>query len=123
MSIIAFGLLALLAIAAIAYPLLPGQIAKASAAVITDHEIEMAVRKLRDSRSKANSSCPRCRAVYQPGDRFCIKCGEALSEASSVVQGRRQQSLEACTACGALVRSDDSFCPKCGQPAAVQESG
>ncbi len=112
MGIVVFLVLALVAAAAIAYPLFRRQMpGEAAATVVTDAEIERAVRALRRSRSRSESAhfCPSCGKAYQPGDRFCVSCGEELPQAQAA------SAPQVCPACGAPVRESDQFCAKCGQ--------
>jgi cytochrome c-type biogenesis protein CcmF len=48
------------------------------AAAGIDEEIERQVQELRRGRAR---TCPRCGTPFQPGDRFCSKCGEYLNKA------------------------------------------
>jgi hypothetical protein len=45
--------------------------------------------------------CPRCRAVNEKGQKFCMQCGYKL--------GRQ------CAKCGADIDSKAVFCPQCGE--------
>jgi predicted RNA-binding Zn-ribbon protein involved in translation (DUF1610 family) len=114
MSIVVFLILAVLAGTAIVYPLLPGQSASRPAPVLTDGDIEQAVRALRRKRSKSGHTCPACGRAYQPGDRFCVGCGAGLPEVASVAM--------VCPSCGAALRDGDRFCPKCGHNMAAGEA-
>jgi cytochrome c-type biogenesis protein CcmF len=42
-----------------------------------DEEIE---RRVRELRRRPERTCPRCGAPFQPGDRFCSRCGENIGE-------------------------------------------
>ena len=115
MGIALFSLLTLIVVAIIVYPLLPGRKPAQTAAVVTDGEIEMAVRDLRQVRSAGGLACPTCARAYQPGDLFCVRCGGALPQVDAVGL--------ACPACGAPIREGDQFCAKCGhQTAAAEEA-
>ena len=109
MGVAVFFVLALMAAAVMAYPLLPGRRPGQPAPAVTDGDIERAVRRLRRERSRSGPSCPSCGMSYQPGDRFCVRCGGELPAAPSAAAGAL------CPACGATVRQDDRFCAKCGQ--------
>ncbi|HID63465.1 MAG TPA: zinc ribbon domain-containing protein [Anaerolineae bacterium] len=65
-----------------------GRLAEADAVVAVeakaevDEEIEKRVRALRRKRKRARPAkkavCPRCGRQYEPGDRFCARCGREL---------------------------------------------
>lgn len=107
--------LALLAAALIAYPLLPGRTPAPEAPAVTDADIEQAVRGLRQSRGRRGLFCPACGQGYQAGDGFCVRCGSALPDAEAV-----EQKL-ACPSCGAAIRKGDRFCAKCGHVLSAEE--
>lgn len=107
MSIVVFFLLALIAAGAIAYPLLPGRSPARSTPVVTDGDIERAVRDLRRSRRQSSAACPACGQGYQPGDRFCVRCGGSLPQSEA-------PAGSSCPSCGASLHGDEQFCPKCG---------
>lgn len=76
-----------------------------------DDELERRIQALRKARRQpakaatgAGGACPRCGARYDPGDRFCAKCGASLTEA------------RACANCGTPYDPGDKFCVKCGKP-------
>lgn len=106
MGVAIFFLLALIVAGAIAYPLLPGRARTQVAPTLTDGEIEQAVRNLRRTRSGAEQHCPACGRAFQPGDRFCVGCGQSLPQADS--------AGPVCPSCGAALHSQDLFCAKCG---------
>ena len=106
MSIVIFFLLALAVIAAIAYPLLPGRAATEEATAFDDAEIAQAVDELRRRRRRGGLFCPACGAPYQPGDRFCVRCGGELPAP--------QQEALLCPQCGTPYHEGDRFCVKCG---------
>jgi predicted RNA-binding Zn-ribbon protein involved in translation (DUF1610 family) len=106
MSIVVFVLLALISAVIIVAPLLPGQTSSETVPVVTDGDIEQAVRWLRRRQARGGLSCPSCGRAYQAGDRFCVGCGAALPEVTP--------ATPACPACGAALREGDRFCPKCG---------
>lgn len=121
MGIVLFVVMALAAGAAIVYPLLPGRAAGAWAAGVTDDQIERAVRRLRRSRSGVARSCPGCGQPYEPGDRFCVRCGASLPDLASpqtpdAPEGARSAAVAglACPSCGAALRPGDQFCAGCG---------
>ena len=109
MSFVIVALLLLVAAAAIAYPLLPGRTPSAEVApVVTDGDIERALRDLRWARRRESHSCPACGQGYEAGDRFCVRCGGALPQAENPAP------VPVCPSCGAAVREGDEFCAKCG---------
>jgi predicted amidophosphoribosyltransferase len=115
MGIAIFFILAVLTVAAIAYPLLPGRTPVYPVPVVTDNDIDRAVRDLRRARSRGDHLCPTCNKNYQPGDRFCVRCGGELPQVEAVSGGA------ACPACGAAMQTGDQFCPKCGHKMVVEE--
>jgi hypothetical protein len=108
MSIALFFLLALVAAGFIVYPLLPGQVPKEPVPAVTDGDIDRAVGDLRWARSRGDLSCPACGKAHQAGDRFCVRCGQALTGPQSAPSGL------ACPSCGAPLHKEDQFCAKCG---------
>ena len=50
-------------------------------------------------------NCKACRAQILPGQKFCTKCGAAVTEAPSAV---------VCAACGGINAVDARFCGDCG---------
>ncbi len=108
MGILVFVVMALLAAAAIAYPLLPGRAPTAFDRGATDEEIAAAVHKLRRERAGGAPVCRSCGQAYRPGDRFCVRCGASLPEPAA-------DSKSACAGCGTLLQPGDQFCAKCGQ--------
>ncbi|MDH7488428.1 MAG: zinc ribbon domain-containing protein [Anaerolineae bacterium] len=80
-------------------------------AAATDDELERRIQAMRKTRRRAakpaaaaRGTCPRCGVPYDPGDRFCAKCGASLAEAL------------VCAHCGAPYDPGDKFCVKCGKP-------
>jgi hypothetical protein len=120
MSVAAFFLLGAIAAVVIGYPLLPGYNAAQAAPALSDTEIEQAVNRLRRSRSSSGLHCPTCGAVYQVGDRFCVRCGSSLSqpgaEMSDQASAPAASVIPVCPSCGAVLREGDQFCGKCGRP-------
>jgi len=55
--------------------------------------------------------CPQCRHVNTEDAHFCIKCGAAMSDATSPVRADEPVS---CNNCGAPLPKGSKFCPKCG---------
>jgi uncharacterized OB-fold protein len=113
MGIAVFIVLAVVAAIAIVYPLLPGAASNLPVPVVTDSDIDQAVRHLRRPRSKSGLSCPSCGQTYQAGDRFCVGCGATLAEVAP--------AAPACPACGAVLHEGDRFCLKCGHNLVVEE--
>ena len=127
MSLLVFFLLAALTAVAIAYPLLTLPGPAHPEALVTEAEVDGAVRRLREARrrgevpvSVASRLCPSCSAPYLPGDRFCVRCGQTLAK-QEVAPG--PQSRAACPACGAALRHDDLFCARCGYRLPVPGEG
>jgi hypothetical protein len=118
MSIFVFFVLAVIAAAIIAYPMLPGRAPAQPATVLTDGEIEQAVHALRRSRSGGGLVCPSCGRVAQTGDLFCVRCGTGLPE--SQVQPKADDLV--CYSCGAKLHAVDQFCAKCGHPVGTEEA-
>ncbi len=111
MGIVVFFLLALVAAAIIAYPLLESLTGRGKpnqSPAVTDGDIDRAVDKLRRTRSQGDHSCPACGQAYQAGDRFCVRCGHDLAAEKVVPAG------PACPSCGASIHKEDQFCAKCG---------
>jgi RNA polymerase subunit RPABC4/transcription elongation factor Spt4 len=72
-----------------------------------DDEIEASVAERRAAGpakqpTAAKLACAQCGADVQADDRFCPKCGSALTIA--------------CGNCGRAARAGDQFCAYCGQP-------
>jgi uncharacterized OB-fold protein len=118
MSIFVFFVLAVIAAGIIAYPLLPGRAPVQPASVLTDGEIQQAVRALRRSRRGSGLVCPSCGRIAQTGDLFCVRCGTSLPQ--SEVQPEPDGLV--CSSCGAGLHEDDQFCAKCGHPVGAQEA-
>ena len=118
MSLVIFALLAVLAAIAIAYPLLAPRVPAQPETHIGDAQVDTAVYRLRQARKRgevagrgADRACPACGAPYQPGDRFCVRCGQTLPQqeaAPAPAQGA------VCPSCGAALREEDLFCARCG---------
>ena len=116
MGIVIFFLLALMVAGIIVYPLLSGRVTTQPEAVVTDGEIDRAVRHLRRARSRNGHFCPTCSAAYQAGDRFCVRCGSALPVAQAASAGL------ACPSCGGAIQKGDKFCAKCGHRMIAEEA-
>ena len=77
-----------------------------------DDELERRIKALRRERKQkparpaaaARGQCANCGTPYDPGDRFCVKCGANLAQ------------TRACANCGAPYDPGDRFCVKCGKP-------
>jgi uncharacterized OB-fold protein len=125
MSVALFLLLGAIAAVVIGYPLLPGQRAAQAAPAVSDREIEQAVQRLQRARSEGGLHCPNCGAVYQAGDRFCMRCGETLPQAGAQGPGEMGAQTASvavvCPSCGAVLREGDQFCAKCGRPVGAGE--
>lgn len=107
MSIAIFLVLLVVSAGVVAYPLFsPGKQVREPRAV-SEADIERALHALRSARPQAGLACPNCGHAYQAGDRFCVQCGQPLSE-KAVAHG------PVCPACGAPVHEGDLFCAKCG---------
>lgn len=50
--------------------------------------------------------CSKCQTPNEPGDKFCLQCGNSLEPA--------QQEKVHCSNCGAEVRPGAAFCTRCG---------
>ena len=55
--------------------------------------------------------CPKCQTPNEPGDKFCMQCGNSLES--------EQKEVVHCTNCGAELKPGASFCTKCGTAAAA----
>jgi uncharacterized OB-fold protein len=113
-SIAIFLLLAAAVAVALIYPLIPSRRYAQAVPQVTDREIDAAVRKVRRARAGNGPRCAACGHVYKPGDRFCVRCGEALPQVGP--------SGPVCPECGEPVQEGDSFCPKCGHRRPVGEA-
>jgi hypothetical protein len=118
MGLAVFVLLAALAAVAIAYPLLRPRGAAHSQPRLSDAEVEVAVQRLRRAGKRGRAAaptaimpCPACNTPYQPGDRFCVRCGQTLSQPE---MDGTPVSGSVCPSCGAALREDDRFCARCG---------
>jgi predicted amidophosphoribosyltransferase len=121
MGIVLFFLLFLVVAAAVVYPLLPGKVAEAtpqaaSRRTWTDRQIEAAVRRIQETRSRGGLRCPACGRAYQAGDRFCVRCGADLPQEEAVAAER------VCPSCGAALRTADLFCSRCGHRLSGEEA-
>jgi predicted amidophosphoribosyltransferase len=116
MSIFVFFVLAVIAAGIIVYPMLSGRAPTQPTTVLTDSEIEQAVRALRRSRSGGGLVCPSCGRIAQADDLFCVRCGASLPEAQPEPDGL------VCSFCGAGLHAGDQFCAKCGHPVGTEEA-
>jgi uncharacterized OB-fold protein len=122
MGIAIFFVLAAIVAAAIVYPLLPGRTTAFPAPKVAEAEIERAVRDLRRARSGDGSVCPTCGQTFQPGDRFCVRCGSTLPQPQTdPVDAEHPRHSLACPSCGATLRKGDQFCAKCGHGIVAEE--
>ncbi|MEJ2208470.1 MAG: zinc ribbon domain-containing protein [Anaerolineae bacterium] len=122
MGIFLFFVLAVAVAAVLVYPLLPGrgpavESQAAAGPTWSDRQIESAVQRIRQARQQGALACPDCGLGYQPGDRFCVRCGAELPLPEGTAAGGR-----VCPSCGAVVRPDELFCARCGHRLAVQEA-
>jgi predicted nucleic acid-binding Zn ribbon protein len=115
-GILVFFLLALVAAAILAYPLLPGRATTQPETSVTDTDIDREVRHLLRVRAKGGHSCPACGRAHQPGDQFCAGCGAALPKPQTAPAG------PVCPSCGAAIRHGDQFCAKCGHRMTTKEA-
>ena len=115
MGVVIFFVLTLIAAGIVIYPLLPGRTPAEPAPAVTDADIERAVRRFRKTKAHAGLPCPTCGLDYQPGDRFCVRCGGSLPQAQATADE------PACPNCGSANREGDRFCAKCGFAIAVEE--
>lgn len=66
--------------------------------------------------------CPKCDTQVEPGDRFCLSCGAALTRPEAVRPGPADRPALTCLHCGAPLLDKDAFCGSCGSPAGVEPS-
>ncbi len=59
----------------------------------------------------AAGTCRACGAALEPGQRFCVRCGQPVPVAPSA-----PASALTCTACGATAAAGQKFCSECGRP-------
>jgi type II secretory pathway pseudopilin PulG len=126
-SLAVFILLAALAAVAIAYPLLTLRVPAQREAPTSDVQVEVAVQQLREARKQGGlavppsaNGCPACSAPYQPGDRFCVRCGQVLPQ-QETPPAPAQAAI--CPSCGAALRGDDPFCARCGHRLPASSEG
>jgi len=55
--------------------------------------------------------CSNCQRANEPGDKFCMQCGNALTP--------KQEEKVHCSNCGAEMKQGAAFCTKCGTSAAA----
>lgn len=55
--------------------------------------------------------CPKCQTPNEPGDKFCMQCGNSLES--------EQKEKVHCSNCGAELKPGAAFCTKCGTSAAA----
>ncbi|HKV57536.1 MAG TPA: zinc ribbon domain-containing protein [Ktedonobacteraceae bacterium] len=55
--------------------------------------------------------CPNCQTPNEPGDKYCMQCGNSLES--------KQEEKVHCSNCGADMRPGAAFCTKCGASAAA----
>ena len=115
MAVAIFFVLALIVAIIVIYPLLPGWRTHEPKPVVTDGEIEQAVREFRRTGGPVGPQCPACGQSYQAGDSFCVRCGGVLPQAQATA------GVPACPSCGATLRDGDQFCAKCGHALGAEE--
>lgn len=121
MGLVLFFVLSVAVAATLIYPLLPGKRPPAESPAAagrtwSDRQIEGAVRRIRQARQENELACPDCGHAYQPGDRFCVRCGAELPLPRAAADG------PICPSCAAVVRPDELFCSRCGHRLAVEEA-
>ena len=62
----------------------------------------------------SSSSCPRCGAPVQPGNKFCMTCGAPLTGIEKPQPKPEPQRAPVCPECGAPVDPSFKFCMTCG---------
>jgi rRNA maturation endonuclease Nob1 len=60
----------------------------------------------------ANSACPRCNEIVNPGAAFCNHCGSSLRPQAT--SSTAQPTTIHCPACQAEVPANNAFCTSCG---------
>lgn len=73
-QIIIIAILAVIALGAVAYPVLVGRERYADSA-----QLEADIERYREAVA-ANTVCPRCKQANPADARFCAECGESLGE-------------------------------------------
>lgn len=73
-QIILIAILGIIALAAVAYPVLVGRERYADA-----DQLEADIQRYREA-VEANTVCPRCKHPNPAEARFCAECGEPLGE-------------------------------------------
>lgn len=63
-------------------------------------QLEALIQSRRTAQQQ-RSKCQHCEAPIQAGERFCSKCGSAISS-------------ESCPSCGKKIQAGDLFCSSCG---------
>ena len=69
-------------------------------------QLEALIRTRRAAQQQS-ITCEHCDEPIQTGQRFCSKCGSAIS-------------YEQCPSCGKKILADDLFCSSCGRQIQVQ---
>lgn len=72
-----------------------------------DAEIEL-LKQATPSLQGSGPTCPNCGRPFQPGDAFCVGCGQSLKNVMA------PEKTNFCPQCGAPTQPDDSFCARCG---------
>ncbi len=78
--------------------------------------LEDEIRALEASEPGPGAACPHCGASTTAGQRFCMRCGWSLGDASATVAPAPRH----CGSCGASLTPQDAFCGSCGAAAALR---
>lgn len=73
-------------------------------------DAEIALLKQTQAPLQGNGAlaCPNCGRPFQPGDAFCVGCGQSVQNVLPPNQ------THVCPQCGAPTKTEDSFCAQCG---------
>jgi DNA-directed RNA polymerase subunit RPC12/RpoP len=94
----------------------PGQ--QATDGLLREVKAEITVlNNIQPDRVSAKQTCPSCGHRLQPADKFCGRCGEAVSaEPTAEVE----PETPACPRCGYTHEVGDVFCAQCGSSLAQE---